>query len=64
MLERYCDVCKQTFPPEMTEQAFEEHQLSHALGAIMLCPYCKMWKDDELSDASFREHIEHCTAKK
>ena len=57
----YCDVCKETFPPEMSEQAFEEHQLAHAIGDI--CPFCKMWKDEEMTDNHFQYHIEHCPAK-
>ena len=62
-MARYCDICKETFPPEvMSEQAFEDHQLSHALGVI--CPYCKMWKDDEMTDSHFQYHIDNCSAKK
>lgn len=54
----FCDVCQQTFPPEMTERDFEEHQLSHALGVV--CPYCKMYKDDVMNDKTFQYHIEQC----
>ncbi|KAL4228663.1 Calcium binding and coiled-coil domain (CALCOCO1) like [Mactra antiquata] len=51
---KFCMECGQSFPVDVDENVFLEHQLSH-MGQI--CPVCKVMKNDNMSDEDFAKHV-------
>ncbi|XP_052252608.1 tax1-binding protein 1 homolog isoform X4 [Dreissena polymorpha] len=51
---KICTECQQTFPADIPEDVFLEHQVSHF---AMLCPQCKMTKPDDMSEHDFNKHV-------
>ena len=52
---KLCPVCNKSFPADLDESIFQEHQLEHL--AIRLCPYCKMAKPDNMTDDQWARHV-------
>lgn len=51
---KFCTECDKTFPADVDEQIFLEHQVSH-IGTM--CPQCKMLKPDNMTDDDFARHV-------